>query len=495
MTIEDVKVIIRGDETRTLEMKKTTGELKDGMRSACAFLNTAGGWLFFGIAPTTLKILGQEVTDNTRKEIAREVAKLEPLIDIPVEYIDVPNRPDYQVIAIHLDAPSYWDVPYTYDNKPYMRIESTTVVMPRDIFEDRLMRSKSNRHKWEDQICEGITIADLEEQRIRGGVRLGVERGRMPESSLMETTESLVEKLKLTAGGKLKNAAAALFLRDTSQFPQFLLRMARFRGNDKMEFIDNQRAYGNFFTLLDAGMAFFFKHLSLSGKIVGFTREEKLEIPAEALREALTNALCHRMFHNTSSSVGIAIYDDRVEIENTGHLPDELTVETIKQSHHSFPQNPTIADVLFKTTFLENWGSGVGRMVEACKNANLPEPEFNQNSAFVWVTFKRATIQPHNPTTPQVNTPSTPSTPSTSKREIAKAKRLKALLSAIGANGSNLRALMESMQRKDRKGFVSTYIVPNIEAGYIAMLYPEAPNHPMQSYYLTKKGRELLEQL
>ncbi len=57
MTIEDVKAIIQGDETRTLEMKKTTGELKDGMRSACAFLNTAGGWLFFGIAPTTLKIL------------------------------------------------------------------------------------------------------------------------------------------------------------------------------------------------------------------------------------------------------------------------------------------------------------------------------------------------------------------------------------------------------------------------------------------------------
>jgi ATP-dependent DNA helicase RecG len=96
---------------------------------------------------------------------------------------------------------------------------------------------------------------------------------------------------------------------------------------------------------------------------------------------------------------------------------------------------------------------------------------------------------PYSHTPPQVNTPST------SKGEIAKAKCLKALLSAIGANGSNLRALMESMQRKDRKGFVSTYIVPNIEAGYVAMLYPEAPNHPMQSYYLTKKGRELLERL
>ena len=307
MTIEDIKAIIQGGETRTLEVKKTTGELKDGFRSVCAFLNTAGGWLFFGIVPTTLKILGQEVTDNTRKEIAREIAKLKPQIDQPVEYIDVPNRQGCQVIAIHLDSPSFWDVPYTYDHKPYMRIESSTVVMPRDIFGDRLLRCKYNRHKWEDQICEGITIADLEEQRIRGGVRLGVERGRMPESSLMESTESLLQKLKLTTEGGIKNAAAALFLRDTSQFPQFLLRMARFRGNDKKEFIDNQRAYGNFFTLLDAGMAFFFKHLSISGKIVGFTREEKLEIPAEALREALTNALCHRLFHNTSSSVGIAI--------------------------------------------------------------------------------------------------------------------------------------------------------------------------------------------
>lgn len=81
MNIEDIQSLISGDETRTLELKKTTGELKDGIRSICAFLNTAGGWLLFGISPTTLQILGQEVTDNTRKEIAREIAKLEPLID------------------------------------------------------------------------------------------------------------------------------------------------------------------------------------------------------------------------------------------------------------------------------------------------------------------------------------------------------------------------------------------------------------------------------
>lgn len=67
-------------------------------------------------------------------------------------------------------------------------------------------------------------------------------------------------------------------------------RLFCFRGTDKNKFIDNQRAEGNFFDLLDPGMSFFFKHISLSGKIVGFVREEHLEVPAEALREALIKA-------------------------------------------------------------------------------------------------------------------------------------------------------------------------------------------------------------
>ena len=66
LTIEELKKLIQSDEHRQLELKKTTGELKDGIHSACAFLNTEGGWLFFGIAPTSLKILGQQVADNTQ---------------------------------------------------------------------------------------------------------------------------------------------------------------------------------------------------------------------------------------------------------------------------------------------------------------------------------------------------------------------------------------------------------------------------------------------
>ena len=52
ITLEDIKKLVSADESRTLELKKSSGELKDGMHSACAFLNTEGGWLIFGIAPS-----------------------------------------------------------------------------------------------------------------------------------------------------------------------------------------------------------------------------------------------------------------------------------------------------------------------------------------------------------------------------------------------------------------------------------------------------------
>lgn len=73
----------------------------------------------------------------------------------------------------------------------------------------------------------------------------------------------------------------------------------------------------------------------------------------------------------------------------TGHLPNGLTLGTIKLPHRSYPQNPIIADALFMTAFLESWGTGVSRMVKACKAVGLPEPEYGTDGLFVWITFKR----------------------------------------------------------------------------------------------------------
>ena len=388
MDINDIKELIERDESRVLELKKTTGELIKGMQTLCAFLNSDGGWLFFGITPK-LEILGQNVTDNTQQEIAHEMTKIEPAISLPIEIIDIPEREGFCVIGVHCDAARFGDAPYTYDGRAYYKVESTTVQMPRSMFEERLRRSNPSRFAWESQTPDNLHLDDLDESRIKGVVTYGVEKGRMPATAITENAMSLLDKFGMIEGDRIKNAAAALFIKRPTSYPQFLLRMARFRGNEKKDFIDNIRVKGNFFELLDAGLSFLFKHLNQSGVVKGLRREEQLEIPIEALREALTNALCHRLMDSPSGSVGISVFDDRVEIENTGHLPNELTTETIKQPHRSYPQNPILADALYMTAFLESWGTGVSRMVDACKAVGLPEPEYGTDGGFVWITFKR----------------------------------------------------------------------------------------------------------
>lgn len=91
MTINELEILVQQGEHRQLELKKTAGELKDGMHSACAFLNSEGGWLIFGVAPTSLKIEGQTVSDNTQREFAQALSLLEPQVDVTVEYIDIPD--------------------------------------------------------------------------------------------------------------------------------------------------------------------------------------------------------------------------------------------------------------------------------------------------------------------------------------------------------------------------------------------------------------------
>lgn len=270
--------------------------------------------------------------------------------------------------------------------------------------------------------------------------------------------------MQLLNNGVPNNAAAALFGSNIYEYPQFRLRMARFRGTNKNEFIDSQRAEGNFFDLLDAGMAFFFKHLSLSGKIVGFVRKEYLEIPAEALRETLVNALCHRQYEKYNLTIGIAICDDRIEIENPGMLPPQLTPETIKQPHISYPYNPIIADVLFKTTFLENWGSGAERIFDACKQQNVQEPIWSAQGGFVIVTFKRPS---KDSSTIQVQT----------------------LIESMSNDYMTMNEMMEACGMKSRMRFRDNYVTPALEDRAIERKYPNQPKYPKQQYRLTEKAK------
>ena len=508
MTIDDIMALIASDESRTLELKKTTGELKDGMHTACAFLNTEGGWLIFGVAPKSLKIIGQQVTDDTKREIAQALAGLEPAYDIPPIYVDVPEYPGNKVIAFHFDGWKLGDKPYTFRGRPYYKIESTTKIMPRDMYDERIRIHEPHSYSWESLPARGVSFSDLNRDRILGCIRLGVEGGRIPESALTAPIEDTLAKWKLTVNGVPTNGAAMLFSNNIYPYDNFQLRLARFLGNDKLEFIDNQRAEGNFFDLLDAGMAFLFKHLNLSGKITNrsLMREERLEVPVSALREALINALAHRQWEKANLTISIAVYDDRVEIANPGILPPKITAETIKDSHESYPYNRNMAHALYRSTFLESWGSGIRRIIEACREQGVEEPSWRWDGGFVYVTFKRpvkddsSTAQvpskeddkPFNyrPTTAQPPAKDDLSTTQARPKYDPSTTQVSQLIKLMGEDYMSLKDIMLLFNLNSAKRFRENYLTPALSDGAIERLYPDQLKHPKQKYRLTEVAKE-----
>lgn len=401
LTIRDIETIIRRDENRLLEVKKTTGEIVAGMGSGCAFLNTDGGWLFFGIAPTTLKILGQDVTDPTKQEIANHLRKFDPLINPYVQYIYVPNTDGKQVIAIYFDPKEYSDAPYTYDGRPYYKIENTTSLMPRQLYERLIRENHPEKFSWEKEICHKATLEDLDAKRIRGTIQAGVNVGRIPSSALqLEDVPSQLAHFKLADSNEgIHNAAVVLFGKEPTRFyNQCKVRLARFEGTSMRQFRDQTVCEGNLFEQYDAIINFCQKHMFLAGTMETGQRIDTLTVPFVALRETVLNMLAHRSWWDEDESLSVAIFDERIEFTNPGHFPIGTSVEDFIETPRSKPQNPDIANVLFRSGWMESWGRGIANIMDACKDAGLPKPEFIKAP---WIT--RIIFRFKSPLTPYLS--------------------------------------------------------------------------------------------
>ncbi|MFQ5745326.1 MAG: RNA-binding domain-containing protein [Acidobacteriota bacterium] len=393
-TMEQVAALVKRGEGETLEFKRSTGELKEGMRTLCAFLNGSGGTLLFGVRPEGA-IVGQDVSDKTIREIAHAATRFEPPAQISIERIQVKEGLEVVVVVVA----SGLDIrPFTYEGRPYERVGSTTRRMPQARYERLLVERGHSRHRWENQPSEGYDLDDLDKEEILRTVRLGIEAGRLPEATGTDAAD-ILDRFKLRRDGRLLDAAVVLFAKDPlPDYPQCHLRLARFKGIDKAEFLDNRQVRGHAFRLLEEGMAFLLKHLPIAGRFER-GRIERIDeplFPVAALREAMVNALCHRDYSITGGCVSAAVFDDRLEIWSDGALPFGLTPEDLKRTHRSLPRNPFIVNAFYLRGLVEEWGRGTQMIVNLCVRAGHPEPEFvAEGNAFGVRFLPSGYIAPH----------------------------------------------------------------------------------------------------
>ena len=121
----------------------------------------------------------------------------------------------------------------------------------------------------------------------------------------------------------------------------------------------------------------------------GLVRAEPLEIPEDALREVILNAIIHKDY--TGPHIQMKVWNDRIEIWNKGRLPEDWTVETLLEDHDSEPRNRNIANVFYRAGFIENWGRGIDKIREGLKSAGLKDVVFEDFSNGMKVTIFRKT--------------------------------------------------------------------------------------------------------
>ncbi len=394
MTLVELKQLVRGGESETLEFKASTGQLSRAAGTLCAFLNGSGGRVLIGVTPDG-SITGQTISDTTLRDIAQVFQRFDPPAPVRTQRMPLPNS-DREVLVFEA-VPSEEHLLFSYDGRPYQRIGSTTSVMLQETYQRLLLERAHARHRWENTPAD-VTDEELDEEEIRRTVRTGIASGRLPASTPLEILD-ILDRLGLRLNDHLINAAVVVFGRRLlPHYPQCQLRLARFRGTDKTEFLDQRQVQGHALLLLDEAMQFLTRHLPVAGRIEPglFERVDEPLFPPIALREALVNALCHRDYSQPGGAVSVAVYDDRLEIWSDGTLPFGLKPDDLKRDHLSRPRNPLIAEVFYRRGLVERWGRGTQKIVELCVQAGHPEPEFIEQAGAVGVRFlPSGYIAPH----------------------------------------------------------------------------------------------------
>ena len=246
MDIKKIEKLINKGESDQIEFKKTTAQLRAAFETICAFLNSFGGTVFIGVTDDG-KAVGQEITDHTKQEIAHEMNKVEPPAEIKIAYIPIGK----QKYIIQFQVSPGKQLPYVYDGRPYQRDQTVTRRMSQQRHDQLVTNRRQLNFSWELFSAENITVDQLNQDTIWWFVKEAVDQRRLPATALKDSAKIILEKLKLIEADVLLNAAIALF--GTSflpYYPQCQLRMARFKGIDKKEFLDSDVLYGNAFELL-----------------------------------------------------------------------------------------------------------------------------------------------------------------------------------------------------------------------------------------------------
>ena len=362
MKDEQVALLIREGEGLAVEFKERYSSRID--QDVVAFANARGGSVLLGVSDDG-KIVGETLTNDLKAKLNDLARNCKPRIFVQALQIG-------KVVVV--EVPEGTEKPYSCSDGYFRRLNGTTQKMGHD--EIQIMFRENDPMPFEARTVKGFSFKDLSKAKVLVFAKeAGIVLGRTEPTDFLRS-------LNVADEAHVANAGILFF----AKAPQKHLRQAQlsliaFKGTDRVHIYDRLDVRDDLLTQFNQAILFLERHLNIRSEIRRLDRHDIYEIPFEALREAIVNALMHRDYSITGTQVSVDIFDDRIEITNPGGLPKGFGQKALGKGI-SIRRNELIADLFSRLHKVERAGTGIRRMRKSLAEAGLEAPEFEIDGFF-----------------------------------------------------------------------------------------------------------------
>jgi len=444
MDAKELGLLIREGESLTAEFKQGfTSKIDEDL---VAFSNSRGGRILLGVKDDRA-ICGFELTNDLRGKILSLARNCKPIIDVSICQVE-----KVTVISV----PEGHDKPYSCSNGYYRRLDGATQNMSRE--ELRLVFAQGETELYESKFTTGATLSSI------SGAKLSRFLKEAKIDAGTSGPESLLASFSMLDGENVNNAGVMFFAKDPcALISQCQSSMIAFKDTEGTIIYDRIDVKDGLQEQFSQAIFFLKKHLNLVSTIKGVKRTDEYEMPIEALREAVANAIVHRDYTVRGTDLMIRVFPDRVEIANPARLAPGLKASDLENV--SIRRNEIIADMFSRLGIIERAGTGIRKMRRLMAGAGLPEPEITIG-IFYRIVFARPAIkEPESAKKTRVKT-----------REITRVKTRVKILGLLKENPG-----MSILELAEKTGLTAKGIEWNLaklkQEGVIARVGPDRGGH------------------
>lgn len=387
--IELIELISRGEDSRTqFKISQNVTNAKSLAGEMVAFANSKGGKILIGVDDTGV-IIGLSSDDIRRvNQLISNTAtnSVQPSINPETDNIYISDK-----LIMVVSIPEGISKPYS-DNEGVFWVKSGSdkrrVTSREEV--QRMLQSANLVHADEVPVL-GTTSGDIDLEHFSAFFKkqFGEPLDAMLDKAGISLGQLLIN-LGLGSDAMLNLAGLMIFGRHPQRFkPAFLVKAVSFVGNDIAgeQYRDSQDIDGCLRDLYKGTISFLTRNLHWLQDETGFNTEGTLEVPPAVLEELVVNMLMHRDFFITAPW-RVMIFDNRIELISPGALPNNITVENIKNGV-SVIRNPLIASFATKGNELpyRGLGTGIRRAIAAAPDIEL-ESDHERNLFIVRILRK-----------------------------------------------------------------------------------------------------------